>query len=160
MACTLFRGLGLRHCARRERMVHWSVTRCSGMGLRCSARRDQMVRCSAAMSCIGLGLRCCTRRYCMHCCCAKSALLASINPHLWLVHRQGHRPCPLHHPASPQGWARAHDVRAEALRGKISSLRTLGSPDFPSPNFGRTMVRCIAQPGSSPGVGKSPRRAR
>ena len=87
-----------------------------------SARRDQTVCCSA-MRCIGLGLRCYTRRYRMHCCCAKSAPLASIHPHLWLVHGQGHHPCPLHNPASHLRWAKAHEVRvhAEALGGKIPS---------------------------------------
>ena len=91
--------------------------------------------CCSAMRCIGLGLRCYTRRYCMRCCCAKSAPLASIHPHLWLVHGQGHHPCPLHNPASHRGWAKAHDVRVCAA--------ALGAKFLPSlpPKSGRTIVR-------------------
>ena len=34
------------------------------------------------------------------------------------------RPCPLLYPTGHRGWAKAHDVRAAALGGKILSLRT------------------------------------
>ena len=127
-----YRGLDGCCCTRRDRMVRCFAIRCSGL-LRGCARRDRMVRCFA-IRCDGLGLRCCTRRYCTRSCYAKSAPLAPIHPHRWLVYGQGHHPCP-HSPARPWWWAKAHDVRAAALGGKIPSLRTLGYPYFPSPQL-------------------------
>ena len=55
----------------------------------------------------------------------------SLFPHLWWIHGHGqHRPCPLHDPAGHRGWAKAHDVRAAALGGKILSLLTQESLDL------------------------------
>ena len=55
---------------------------------------------------------------CCNGCCTAAALnlhRCSLSPPplgmAWLVHGQGHRPCPLHNPAGHRGWAKAHDVR-------------------------------------------------
>ena len=44
----------------------------------------------------GYKLTLCPVAMAQHCCCAKSAPLPSIPPHLWLVHGQRHSPCPSH----------------------------------------------------------------
>ena len=59
--------------------------------------------------------------------CAKSAPLPSLSSHLWWIHGQGqgqNRSFPLYDPPRHRGWAKAHNVRTAALRGKIPFLQT------------------------------------
>ena len=141
-------------CARRDRTVCCFATLCRGLVLRRCTQRDGIVRCFALPSIVWYQEGCSLLAsgelsLAQHHCCPgwhyvllqwlSTAAVLNLHscplfpPHFWLAHGQGHRPCPSHYPAGHRGGAKAHNVRAAALGGKI--LRTLGSPYSLSPHL-------------------------